>query len=455
MRPVRRYCCCGTLLARDNAAGLCGACQRVRRRDRAPDVPPEFWQTEAMASALDSGDLGQVVRAYRFHPFHGQPLPQGTLAGWLYVSQATLSRIEQGRRRLTLEEIDGYARSLGLSVALRWAPQPEVGEDVDPLSRRSLFGAGAGAALGLGATTAPAAARDIDPDLVEHWMRLMQVLYRHDAMFGPQDMVAPVRHELGLIAAHRDVARGDVRTALLRVESRWALFASWLGHDTGDNRARDHWAERALALAQEAGYQDMVAWVLLRQSQWATTREETRLAIALAEAAARTPGTSTRMRGLCELRKAHGHAFASDAASCERSLAIAYGGLLDRTQITADDPCDELGSQDLTAPYVLAAEARCWLRLRPSKAIGMLEDTLRVWPRDRARGHGVHRARLALACVAADEPDRAATEGLKALDVARATRSDVTLRELKRLDQQLATSDLPAAADFHEALATL
>jgi len=29
------------------------------------------------------------------------------------------------------------------------------------------------------------------------------------------------------------------------------------------------------------------------------------------------------------------------------------------------------------------------------------------------------------------------------------------LRELKRLDQQLATSDVPAAADYHEALATL
>jgi hypothetical protein len=283
----------------------------------------------------------------------------------------------------------------------------------------------------------------------------MQVLYRHDAMFGPQDMVSPVRHELGLIAAHRDVARGAVRTNLLRVESRWALFASWLGHDTGDDQARAHWAERALRLAREAGYQDMIAWVLLRQSQWATTRAQPRRAIALAEAAARTSGTSPRIRGLCELRRAHGYAFANDAASCERSLATAYEGLLDRARIAGDDPCGELGSQDLTAPYVLSAEARCWLWLRPNKAIGMLEDALRLWPRERTRGHGVHRARLALACAAAAEPDRAAAEGLKALDVARATKSDVTMRELRRLDHQLATSDAPAAADFREALAAL
>jgi hypothetical protein len=442
------------MLARDNTAGLCGVCQRRRRRDRAPEVPPEFWHSEAMAAALDSGDLGRVVRAYRFHPFHGQPLPQGIVAGWLHVSQATLSRIEHGHRRLTIDEIAGFARSLGLSVALRWTPQPEVGEDVDPISRRSLLGAGVGAAFGLSATTAPAAARQVDPEVGRRWMELMQVLYRHDAVFGPHDVVDPVRHELDLIAAHRDVARGELHTDLLRVESRWALFASWLGHDTGDEHARDHWAERALRLAREAEYQDMVAWILLRQSQWAATREETQRAIRLAEAAARTRGTSPRMRGLCAVRQAHGHAFAGDAASCERSLAAAYGDL-DRAPNGDDDPCDELGSRDLTAPYVLAAEARCWLRLRPRKAIAMFEDALRVWPRDRSRGRGVHRARLALACAAAGEPDRAAAEGLQAVDVAHSTRSDVTMRELKRLDRQLAAYDLPAATDFHEALAAV
>jgi hypothetical protein len=198
----------------------------------------------------------------------------------------------------------------------------------------------------------------------------------------------------------------------------------------------------------------MVAWILLRQSQWAATREETQRAIRLAEAAARTRGTSPRMRGLCAVRQAHGHAFAGDAASCERSLAAAYSDL-DSASNGDDDPCDELGSRDLTAPYVLAAEARCWLRLRPRKAIAMFEDALRVWPRDRSRGRGVHRARLALACAAAGEPDRAAAEGLQAVDVAHATRSDVTMRELKRLDRQLAAYDLPAARDFHEALAAV
>ncbi|MEA2232697.1 MAG: hypothetical protein QOD83_2513 [Solirubrobacteraceae bacterium] len=85
----------------------------------------------------------------------------------------------------------------------------------------------------------------------------------------------------------------------------------------------------------------------------------------------------------------------------------------------------------------------------------MLEDVLRLWPQDRARGRGIHHARLALACAADNEPERAAAEGVKALGIVQTTKSDVTVRELKRLDRELATYDTPAAADLHEAYAAL
>ena len=71
------------------------------------------------------------------------------------------------------------------------------------------------------------------------------------------------------------------------------------------------------------------------------------------------------------------------------------------------------------------------------------------------RGRGIQHARLALACATADDPDRAAAEGVRALGIARTTKSHTTLRELKRLDRRLATCDAPAAADFREAFATL
>jgi hypothetical protein len=448
---------CGRALARDNTERLCASCQARRRRDRAPDVPPEFWQTETMAAALASRNVGRVIRAYRWHPFHGQRLPQTLVAGWLHMSQAAICRIETGTRRLTIDEIGYIAGVLGMPVvAVPWTSQPS-GEDVDPLSRRSLLGAGVGAAFGLNATTAPApaAAREIDPESGRHWMALMDLLYRHDAMFGPHDVIGPVRHELGVIAEHRHLARGELRAGLMRVESRWALFAAWLAHDTGAWRTRDHWADRALRLAQDAAYADMVAWVLLRQSQWAATQGDPQRAVVLADVAGRTRGASRRMHALCTLRLAHARALTHDAASCERSLAVAREGLLDHASADADDPCENLAGRDLTTPYVLAAEARCWIDLRPRKAIPMLEDVLRTWPRGRARGRGVHRARLALACAAADEPERAAREGIAALAIARGTGSEVTMRELKRLDHELAACDVPDAADYREAFATL
>jgi transcriptional regulator with XRE-family HTH domain len=372
------------------------------------------------------------------------------------LDQAAVSRHERGEKRpcprnraLYCELYGADAAELGFRVAL--PGESDHPEDVEPLSRRSLFGAGVGAALGLNATTAPAAAREIDPELVSHWMKLLRVLGRHDAMFGSHEVLATVRRELGLIADHRQSARGGLRTQLLHVESRWAEFAAWLSDDAGDSRMYDYWTARALRLAQESGYQDMVAWVLMSESREAAAQDDPRRAVALADAALRTPGASEQSRALSMIRVAHAHAVSDDAASFERAFAAAQR-LLDALP---QSPREDLGADYVTPAYVAADEARCWLWLRPRKAIAMTEEALRLWPRERARGRGLHQARLALACAAADEPDRAAVEGLKALDIVHATRSALTMRELRRLDHQLAACDVPAASDFREQFATL
>ena len=179
------------------------------------------------------------------------------MADWLCVSQTTLSRIEQGRRRLAIDEISGFARALGIAVAVRWSPQDNVGEDVDPISRRSLFGAGVGAAVGLSATTAPAATREIAPELVSHRMKLLRVLGQHGAVFGPHDVLDTVRPEIDMIAQHRQLGRRELRTQLLGVESRWAWLASWPCNDAGNWQRRDFWASgpaarRAIRMIDDA-----------------------------------------------------------------------------------------------------------------------------------------------------------------------------------------------------------
>jgi transcriptional regulator with XRE-family HTH domain len=316
------------------------------------------------------------------------------------------------------------------SVARRYAAltHSEVGdEDVDT-NRRGLLGAGAAAALGAaGVAAAPAAAREIDPELPAHYAQLLSVLGRHDAAFGPHEVLATVRRELSIIAANREVARGELRGKLLRIESRWTQFASWLSSDAGEGGRRGALANRALRLAREGADADMVAYVLMRLSHWS---DDPRGATDLAKSGRRIAATDG-VRALCAVKEARGHALGGNATACERALDAA---------VSCEAVTDvDYGGLKVSPGYMRAEEARCWLQLDPRRAIGLYEEALRQWPRDRPRGRSIQRARLALACAGAGEHDRAQAEGRTALAAARTTRSSIATRELRRLGQTLST----------------
>jgi transcriptional regulator with XRE-family HTH domain len=322
-------------------------------------------------------------------------------------------------------------RTARIQPALRCEADSDAGEDVEPTNRRGLIGAGAAAAIGLSAAAAPAAAREIDPELPDHSARLLNLLGRHDAMFGPRDVLEFVEHELGRIAEHREVARGELRAKLMRVEARWAGLAAWLSEDAGQTRSRDAYTDRTLRLASEAGYGDMVAYLRTLQGRFALQERDAKRAIAFAEAGLHVPGTSQQTRALCARQAALGHALGRDATACERRLQEAHA-LLD-----ADSSPPPWASAAVTRRHVRAAEAQCWLWLQPRKAIPLYENVLSAWPRNRIRDGGLHQARLALACAAAGERDRAEAEGRKALAIARATNSASAKRELRRLGRAL------------------
>src|SRR5438067_1801446 len=93
-----RYCRCGARLAQDNPATLCDPCRRRTRNTlvSAPEVPPNFWDTDELRDALAARHMGRVIHAYRRNPWHGQPLSQTVVAGWVGLNQTQLSRIETG-----------------------------------------------------------------------------------------------------------------------------------------------------------------------------------------------------------------------------------------------------------------------------------------------------------------------------------------------------------------------
>jgi hypothetical protein len=306
--------------------------------------------------------------------------------------------------------------------------------EVDPCNRRDLLDAAAGVALSATALSpgAPAAAREVDPELPAHWSALLRVLGRHDELFGPRDVLDTVQWELRLIAEHRQAARGKLRTALMRIEARWADLAAWLSEDSGRFRARDAWTNRALQLAEEAGYVDMAVFARGRQSEWAS---DARRAAALAEDALRVRGASAQTRAWCSRQAALAHAMAGDASASEPRLVDAHSLLYEESP-----PPPWAGEYRVARAGTLAAEARCWAALDPAKAIGLYDAALRDWPRTEVRDGCLHMARLALACAATGELDRARAEGRKALAIAKQTKSATATRELRRLGAALSAA---------------
>jgi len=408
---------------------------RQARRGR----PPKPLDPNASRAAR----LGAELRRRR----EAENLTLQTLSARIDYSPQHISQVELGRATVTETFVRACDAELGAGGALlrllpavilehagirsarvaarrRADTHSDEEDEVQPTNRRGLAEAGATALLGLGVTAAPAAAREVDPTLPEHWDCLLAILGTHDAAHGPHHVLITVRRELRIISEHRQVARGELRVALMRVEARWSVYAAWLCEDTGDLRGRAALLERALHLAREADVPDLIAWARARQAQWSDPPR----AIRLAEIGLRTPRAGAHTRALCAVRAAHAHAHVGDAEATERMLVEAR-------RLAADDsaPPPLATSAPLAEHVVPCWEARCWAALKPATGVALYDGILRAWPRGQTRDGGLYLARLARACAEAGQRDRARTEGRRALAIARATQSSVATRELRQL----------------------
>ncbi|MFI2708846.1 helix-turn-helix domain-containing protein [Micromonospora sp. NPDC018662] len=114
-------------MARDNDSGRCAPCQAAERErlSAPPPVPGPFWEHEPVRLALAGRHLGRVIRAYRHHPYHGRtPLPQSAVAAWLGITQAQLSRVENGPPVVHLDRLIHWARLLRVPEQHLWFSLP-------------------------------------------------------------------------------------------------------------------------------------------------------------------------------------------------------------------------------------------------------------------------------------------------------------------------------------------
>src|ERR1700680_991134 len=139
-----RYCQCGKRLAHDRTGARCGACERevIQQRAVPPELPADFWDTDQFRDAFAAQHMGRIARAYRKHPFNvtrfgKDGIPQEVLGDWLGLTQAQVSRVENGPPMRNLDTVAHWARALRIPEHLLWFRPPNWQTTVAIASRPS------------------------------------------------------------------------------------------------------------------------------------------------------------------------------------------------------------------------------------------------------------------------------------------------------------------------------
>jgi tetratricopeptide (TPR) repeat protein len=127
----RRCAGCGTVLAADNTARLCGRCRREHHDllHTPPRLGNEFYETGEFRAAFESRLIGKVFKAYRNHPrwLHllGKALSQEAFGRWVGLSQGQVSKLESGKlEEHNFEVLQYYAVTLYLPQHMLWFDLP-------------------------------------------------------------------------------------------------------------------------------------------------------------------------------------------------------------------------------------------------------------------------------------------------------------------------------------------
>jgi transcriptional regulator with XRE-family HTH domain/tetratricopeptide (TPR) repeat protein len=397
----RRRCQgCGSALAADNTARLCSSCHREERDQLR--MPPThlrdgFFETDEFRAAFESQHIGKVFRAYRNHPRHlqlfGKALNQELLGRWLGLTQAQVSKLENGKPEQNLEALRNYAEALHLPQRMLWFDFPGQSR-LRPLpSARSADNEGSTATATLLASVGsmgdpgnvPLSANEVSitsGDLTEMRRRAL-----HDSLAGGVSAaslddweVTAFRHAAA--AKDREPSRllvdlttdfGELQSALttcrstvqLRRITRVAAQLSGLMCLTliklDERQAFRRWARTARLAAAEVDDPTTTAWVLAQEAYGHFYGHDLAEAVAVAQQAQDVAGRSVGS-ALAAALEARAHAVRGDPKQTHKALAQAE---------------ETLGFLDcgLTTDVSAFAYNEAQLRFHQSNALTHLGDT--------------------------------------------------------------------------------
>lgn len=432
-RPAR-YWGCGTRLARDNAATICVSCRARSRElvDHPPDVDGEFWRNPGLLDAFATQHIGQVSRAYRKHPQHiatygRHGIPQEVLGRWLGLTQAQVSRIENGHPVKHLDSLRHWARTLQIPAHLLWfSAAISASYEQDPSPTDAI----PSTLLKLSAEHNSAREED-DIAAAMHSLRAA------DRQIGGGHLYATVVRYLQTEVASKLFGVDHSSDGRLAFTAAAALteMAGWMARDTGRDQAAARHFTRSLDLAGVGGDRQLGVHILASMSHLAHHRRMPHEGIHLARRGRQLLARGPRQPEL-EARvlamEARGFAALRQSEECTRRLAEAEHALAD----VAEEERSRWTSHFDEAS--LASEsARCLSQLGDlAEAERQAQRIIMLRPGDRARSRALGQLILIAVLIRRGRTDEACIIAREVLDTTRELGSYLVnqqLMDLRRL----------------------
>jgi transcriptional regulator with XRE-family HTH domain len=496
----RRYCRCGALLAADNPTERCASCQRqLRDRLIAPRaVSHSFWLTAQMRDAFAAQHIGLVARAYRQHPHHeavygAAGISQTLLGQWLGLTQAQVSRVENGRQPIkNIDTLSHWARVLRIPPDLLWFDLPgsrritaaSVNELFDssgpsmttPLSLHNgdwlpansgeladLLREGAELPINPATVTRLVhewlvteppqlveveSGRRIGDNLVGKIERRIAELRRIDDFVAGGDLHTLVEQELRATAALLREARytEPLGRRLLVAIGELCQLAGWVVGDAGQYATAAHYYSVGVKAAHAANSSGLAGNLISTLAYQVANVGNPREAVLLAQSAVTGAKQATpTVKALFKERLAWAHAKAGERRPAERTLAAVETAYEQRAP---DDEPERV--YWLNEAEIAIMAGRCYVELgQGERAVPLLSGVLAHYPERHTRELALYTSWLAEAHIqlgAVDEAVAAATRTLELTSQITSARSDDRVNLLRRKLRPY--KDVPAVADF-------
>ncbi|MGH8902778.1 MAG: helix-turn-helix domain-containing protein [Egibacteraceae bacterium] len=408
-----------------------------------------------MQEALASWHMGRICIAYRHHPFHGpRPLSQDRVAGWLGLTQAQLSRIENGSSIRDLDKLIHWAQTLRIPAQHLWFDLPEERRGLPQVN-----GVGNGLVVpdksllvvewtpectesllemvsDDGVTVTPAlavrlahewlvreppqvveiqAGRHIGEGLIRKVNWRLEQLQHMDDFIGGYDLHKLVERELrATIYLLKEATYTEaLGKRLLTAIAELCQLAGWVAVDAGLSAAAERYYVSGIHAAHAANDTplagNLVSWLSYLYSNAGNPNEAVLLACTAYIGAQDRASATTK--ALFQQRIGWAYARAGEANQTERAL-----GRADQSYEQRDPADDPNWVYWLSRDEMEAMAARCYIELRmPKRAQPLLCNALDRYDESFAREVSFYVSWLAESYVQTDDIDEAARQAKRAL----------------------------------------